>query len=120
VGVDEPAAVRRQEVAADQLHEAGRDDQVRLVAGHRRGQGPVPRGPVREVLDPVHERRQPGPLRTGQALDAVAVGADGNDLRAVRRVGGCVEQGLEVGAGPRDEDNKARGSGLGGGDRHGW
>ena len=66
------------------------------------------------VLDPVHERRDAGPLGPGQALDAVAVGADGDHRGAVRRVGAGVEQRLEVGAGAGDEHDEARGCRGGG------
>ena len=52
-----------------------------------------------------------GPLGAGQRLDVVAVGADGDHAGAVRRVRGRVEQGLEVGAGARDEDDDSRGGG---------
>ena len=41
----------------------------------------------------------------------VAVGADGDDPGAVRRVGAGVEQGLQVGAGAGDEDDEAEGGG---------
>ena len=84
-------------------------DEVGLVRGDRAApaRGPTPRGLV--VLDPEHEGRDAGPLGAGQALDAVAVGADGDHAGAVRRVGAGVEQGLEVGAGAGDEDDEARG-----------
>ena len=60
-------------------------------------------------FDPVHERRDAGPLGPGQALDAVAVGADGDDLGAVRRIEAGVEQRLQVGAATGHEHHEARG-----------
>ena len=57
------------------------------------------------VRDGADERGDAGALRAGQALDAVAVGADGRDPHAVRRVGRGVEQRLQVGAGTGDQDD---------------
>ena len=64
------------------------------------------------VGSPARSARASPSMPSRSAPTATTVGA-------VRRVGGRVEQRLEVGAGPRDEDHEARGSGLGRGDRHG-
>ena len=56
------------------------------------------------------EGRDAGPLGARQALDAVPVGTDGDHAGAVRRIGAGVEQRLEVGAGPGDEDDEACGA----------
>jgi hypothetical protein len=60
----------------------------------------------------VDERRHPGALRAGQPLDVVPVGADGDDLGAVRRVGTGVEEGLQVRPGARDEDDESAVQGV--------
>ena len=108
MGVDGAAAEQAEEGRPDELHEAGEDDEIGLVRGDRLGQRHVPVGPVVEVGGLDDEGRDAGPLGPGQALDAVAVGADGDDLGAVVRLLRRVDQGLEIGATTRDEDDESR------------
>src|SRR5690606_15789585 len=74
----------------------------------------------RVVLDLADEGRQSGALGAGQALDALAVGADGHDLGPVRLGAGggdLVEQRLKIGTGSgnqHDETPGALAGGLGG------
>ena len=102
---------RVEELGADQLHEAGQHDQVGLEAGDGVGQRAVPVLAARELADLLHEGRHAGPLGAGEALDVVAVGADGDHAGAVRRVRARVEKGLEVGAGAGDEHDDSGGIG---------
>ena len=82
------AAERGEERRPDQLHEAGRARPGRARTPRRRRSARASQSSrSAKSRDPVHERRDAGPLGPGQPLDAVAVGADGDDLRAVRRVG---------------------------------
>ena len=53
-------------------------------------------------------RRQPGAGGALQPLDRVPVGTHGHHLGAVRRVGGGVEQGLQVGARAGHQDHQPR------------
>jgi hypothetical protein len=106
MGVDRPLAEPGQKSRTHELHEAGQDHQVGLVLRDRVGERGVPGRPVREVRHPEHERRHTGALGPGEPLDVLAVGSDRDDLRAVRRVGACIEQRLEVGAGTGDEDDE--------------
>ena len=88
-------------------------DEVGLVRRDGVGERRVPVLAGRsKSLTCMHEGRDAGALGAGQALDAVAVGADGDHRGAVRRVGAGVEQRLEVGAGAGDEDDEAAGSGA--------
>ncbi len=105
VGVDDAALEAAHEPAAEDLHEARGDHQVRRVGLGGGGQRGVPVGALGVVLDPVHEGRQPGALGPLQTGDGVPVRADGDDPRAVGRVGGGVEQCLQVGAGAGDQDH---------------
>ena len=80
-----------QERPADELHEPGADDQVGTVALARDGQRLVPVIAAGEVAHLHREGRDAcrfGPVEPG---DAVAVGADRDDGRAVGRVGARVE-----------------------------
>lgn len=63
------------------------------------------------VLEPHHEGRHAGPLGTGQALDVVAIRADGHHFGAVRRVRAGVQERLQVGASAGDEHDEACGGG---------
>ena len=109
VGVDHAAGEPAEELRTDQLHEAGQHHQVGLEGRHRVGQGRCPSASrLVNSADLVDEGRHAGRLGAGQALDAVAVGADGDHRGAVRRVRARVEQRLEVGAGAGDEDDESR------------
>jgi hypothetical protein len=122
MGVDEPPAEPREELLPHDLHEPGGDDEVGLVGGDGLGESRVPGLSALVVLDPADEGGQPGALGAGQALDAVAVGADGHDLGPVgggAGLGDGVEERLQVGAGPGDQDDQALGRGLGDGLGHG-
>ncbi|EGJ76923.1 putative phosphoribosylglycinamide formyltransferase [Streptomyces sp. Tu6071] len=115
VGVDEAPAETVQELLADDLHETGRDHEVRGVRGGGPGEREVPGGAVRVVLDPAHEGGDSGGTGPFQARDALAVGTDGDDacpvaLRALLLDG--VEEGLEVAAGAGDEDDEALDAGC--------
>jgi len=56
--------------------------------------------------------RHAGPLRAGEGGRARPVAADGDDFGAVRRLGCCVEQGLEGAAVPRGENDQAGRQGV--------
>ena len=108
MGVDdagEPVQERRPE----DVHEAGRNDEVRFVPGDRLGHRLVPRRPGRVVRDAHHEAGDACPVRPCQTLYARPGGADRHDGRPVIRVGAGVEQRREVGAGAGDEDHEPRG-----------
>ena len=109
MGVQRLAGVLGEERRADQLHEAGADHQVRRVRRHGRRQRGVPVGAAGIVGHPVHEGLDARSLGPAQPLDVVTVGADGDHLGAVRRVGARVEQRLEVGPRAGDEDDQAGG-----------
>jgi hypothetical protein len=113
VGIEIAVAERVEEARSDELEEPGGDDEVGLVLGDVRGQRriPVVAGLVRLQL--IHEHRHTrrgGPV---EPADAVPVGADRDDPGAVLRIRGRVEQGLQVAAGPGDEDDQAGGRGVG-------
>ena len=83
VGVDQPAAERLEDRRADELHEAGRDDQVRLVRGELGGQRAVPGGAVGMVGER-RRRRSAGRGAAARSRPAASpVGADGDDLGRV-------------------------------------
>ena len=86
-------------------------DEVGLEARDGVGERPVPVLAAGELADLLDERRDAGALGAGQALDAVAVGADGDHPGAVRRVAAGVEQGLEVGARARARRTTSAGAG---------
>ncbi len=105
MGVDAPPAEHLQERLAGKLHETGQDDEVRCVRTARVGERAVPVRPGAEVLHPQHERLDPGTFGTSEPLDPVTVGPHGDDLRAVRRILGRVDEGLQVRAGAGDQDH---------------
>ena len=107
VGVDGAAAEEPEEGRSDESHETGQDDEVGLVRGDRLGELHVPVDPVVELGRLDDEGGDAGPLGAGQALDVVAVGADGDDLGpVVRSRRRCVDQGLQIGATTGDEDDE--------------
>ena len=73
VGVDEPPREPAQEVLAHQLHEPGRDDQVRLVVRASPGEGTVPRGPAGMVGEPAGEGGHASTVRSREPFDPGAV-----------------------------------------------
>ena len=83
--VDGATAEQSEEGRSDEPHEAGEDDEVGLVGGDRVGELQVPVDPVVELRGLDDEGRDAGPLGAGEALDVVAVGADGDDLGPVVR-----------------------------------
>jgi hypothetical protein len=111
VGVDVPAAELGQEPGADQLSEAGGDDQVGCVPRARLGQRRVPLLAAGVVLDPDHERRDAAIRRAGQAGGAVTVRACRDHESAVLRIGARVQQRLQVGTRTGYQDQQAGGPG---------
>ena len=103
VGVDQPAAERVEDGWADDLHEAGGDDQVGLDGGEFGGQGAVPGGAVGVVGDGADERRQAAASGVLEAL-GVAVAADGDHGRRVVRIVGRGQQGGAQRPGPGEQD----------------
>ena len=67
-----------EEGRADQLHEAGEHDQVGLVRRDASASARVPVLAVVVVARAGDEGGDAGALGAGQALDAVAIGADGD------------------------------------------
>jgi hypothetical protein len=98
VRVDVTVAERAQERGADKLEEAGGDHQVGLVLGDVPGERGVPLLARRVGADGVDEGRHSRRRGPVEARDAVSVGADRDHPRPVCRVGGGVEQGLQVAA----------------------
>ena len=80
VRVEVAVAEGGEEVRADQLQEAGRDDQVGLVLGDARGERGVPVLRGRVVADRLDEGRHPGGGGAVEARDAVPVRADRDHL----------------------------------------
>ena len=105
VGVDQPAAERVEHGRADDLHEAGRDDQVGLV--RRRVRRPA-RGPRRRGRRgrPTAQTNVGRPLRRACSRPVgVAVAADGDHGRRVVRIVGRGEQGGAERPGPGEQDD---------------
>ncbi|MPN22582.1 hypothetical protein SDC9_169965 [bioreactor metagenome] len=113
VGVDHPATESLEECGADELHEAGTDDEVRGVRGDRVGQGPVPGGPVVALAQRDDEGGDPRGAAPLQPVRALAVGPDGHHPDVVGcgpgGVGAGIEQGLQQGArAGHEDDNRER------------
>src|ERR1017187_3865232 len=98
MGVYQTTAEPVQEAAADQLHEAREDDQVRLECGAGGREGPVPLAAVGKVAENAGEGLDPGSARPVKSGYASPVGAHRSHPRAERVVGARVEQRLQVGS----------------------
>jgi hypothetical protein len=114
VRVEQPPAECVEHRRSDDLHEAGRDDEVRAVLGDGGRQRAVPRRPVGEVAQCADEGRQPAEAGLLQAR-GVAVAADGDHRRRVVRVVGRRQQRRAERPGTREQDDHARPRGRVGG-----
>ena len=101
-----------QGLRSEDLHEAGRDDEVGVVRPDCVGEGRVPARPVRVVGNRDDEGGDSPSLRAVQPGDGRAVGAHRDDLAAEGRVVAGIEDRLEVGAGAGDEDDETHGANL--------
>src|ERR1035437_224057 len=109
MGIDGTSTELTQQRFAGQPHEASQNHQLGSVGRHLRCERGVPLRAGGEVGDPAYKSGDPGTACAGEALDVVTIGADRRDPHAVRRVGGCVDERLEVGAAARDQDHDGAG-----------
>ena len=79
------------------------------MGGYLRGECLVPLVAAGEVPQPYGERGYAGTFGPGKTFDAVAVGSDGDNRGAVRRIAGRVEQGLQQRAGSGEQNNETGG-----------
>ena len=100
-----PTAEAVQERGADQSHETGGDDEIRLMRGNCLGERHIPAGPV-GILGKLDEKGgQSALLGAPQPTGAGAIGANGHDLGGIVGIG-SIQQGLQQcpGTGHQDDD----------------
>src|SRR5699024_3727582 len=95
VGVEESSAESPQELRSGEFEEAGADDEVGVVLGHRVGERGIPCGAVRVVAESDDETRDSGIAGKFQAR-ALSVRPDGHDVDAVSGILARLKQRLEV------------------------
>jgi hypothetical protein len=108
MGVDTAPGELVKELRSEQLHESGRDHQVRLVSGTGLGEGLVPVCAAAVVSDPANERLDSGGLGAARGPGAVPVRADRDDPRPHRSTSARIDQVLQQRALARGQDKQAR------------
>ena len=107
MGVDQPAAEAFQEGRSDQFHESRQHHQIGLVGRHLIAQPDIPQIAISALAQPMHEGRQPGPLRPVQPGDLAPIGTDGDDLGGKTGVCLRIDQRLQQGARSGHQDDYA-------------